>query len=220
MNDNYKKLVDSGVNEIQISVDGADKQTFEAIRRGSRFEKVVQNCKLINSYCRQRGVVLTKMWTVVQRRNQHQWEELVDLAHEGGFDNQVFELGLTDWGLEQWRERNDAVSVQDTLNRDRLFALVDRGDQLGVKVRFWSISEKYSVSTRDRLCPWPFERAVVTSDLRNVPCCIIGNPDAYELGKGKRFMEVWNGEEYAAFRQAHLEGRIPKICEACYDNNA
>jgi sulfatase maturation enzyme AslB (radical SAM superfamily) len=37
LHNNYKKLVDSGVNEIQISIDGADKQTFESIRRQSVF---------------------------------------------------------------------------------------------------------------------------------------------------------------------------------------
>ena len=36
--DNYRKLVDTGVNEIQISIDGADATTFESIRRGSRFD--------------------------------------------------------------------------------------------------------------------------------------------------------------------------------------
>jgi hypothetical protein len=65
----------------------------------------------------------------------------------------------------------------------------------------------------DKLCPWPFERAFVSSDSRTVPCCIIGNPDAYELGKGKSFLETWNSDEYVAFRQAHLDGNLPKICQ-------
>jgi len=40
LRDNYKKLVDTGVNEIQISIDGATKDVFEGIRVGSVFESV------------------------------------------------------------------------------------------------------------------------------------------------------------------------------------
>ena len=216
LKDNYKKLVDSNVNEIQISIDGADKETFEAIRRGSIFERVIENCKLINAYCRENGLARTKMWTVVQHPNEHQLEDLVNLAHEIGFTNQVFSLELTHWGSEDWSVRNAMVSMEDRLNPARLLSLIEQGKSLGVKVWFWNVTEKYSTLSKDKLCPWPFERAVVTSDQRTVPCCTIGNPDAYELGKGKRFTEVWNSEEYATFRQAHLDGNIPKVCQACY----
>lgn len=219
LKDNYKKLVDSDVNEIDISIDGANKETFEAIRRGSHFEKVIENCKLINAYCRQKGVGRTKMVTVVQRGNQHQVEDLIRLAHETGFASQVFTLELNSWGLEEWRVRNEMVNVEDSFSLERLLALVEEGERLGVKVWFWNVAEKYSTTSRDKLCPWPFERALVTSDLRTVPCCIISNPDAYELGKGRRFMEVWTGEEYAAFRQAHLDGNVPKLCQGCYYEN-
>ena len=51
LNNNYKKLIDSGVNEVQLSVDGTTKDTFEKIRRGSKFEQIKLNCKLINDYC-------------------------------------------------------------------------------------------------------------------------------------------------------------------------
>lgn len=216
LKDNYKKLVDSGVNEIQISIDGADEETFEKIRRGSRFEKVAENCKLINAYCRERGVALTKMWTVVQRDNLHQLEDLVRLAGELGFLNHVFSLELTDWGLQEWNVRNSAVNAETMLERERLLALVGLGESVGVKVRFWNVTEKYSTDSADRLCPWPFERSYVSSDLRTVPCCFLGNPDTFELGRGLSFTEAWQSDEYAVFRQAHLDGNIPPVCQGCY----
>ncbi len=216
LKDNFKKYIDSDANEIQISIDGADKETFEGIRRGGRFERVTDNCQKINAHSRERGVVRTKMWTVVQRANQHQLEDLVDLAHQLGFTNQVFSLDMTGWGTDDWAERNAAESVGDSMELDRLLALVDRGAALGVKVSFWVINEKYSTRATEKLCPWPFERAVVTSDLRTVPCCTIGDPDAYELGKGVRFTDLWQSDEYVSFRQAHLDGAIPKVCQTCY----
>ncbi len=218
LNDNYRKLIDSGVNEVQISIDGADKETFEKIRRGSVFERVAENCKTINAYCREKGISRTKMWTVVQAGNQHQLPEFVDFAQELGFETQVFSLNLSDWGISEWNERNDLVNVQDHMDVDRLLELVERGKERGVRVRFWNVNEKYSLGSPETLCPWPFERAYIASDQRVSPCCYLGNPDVYEIGDGiqEGFNPIWNGEAFEDFRQAHLDGRIPDVCRGCY----
>jgi pyrroloquinoline quinone biosynthesis protein E len=218
LNNNYKKLVDSGVNEIQISVDGADKETFEAIRRQSKFEQVVSNIKLINAYCDSKGVELTKMWTVVQKGNRHQLMQLVDLAHEMGFKSMGFSLNLVDFGTDRWRDINDSVTVEKSFTRREADALMARGRELGIKVRFWSVTQKYNTDSPAGMCPWPFERAYVASDLRIVPCCIIGNPDVSEVGSAKEgFSQAWYGETMRDFREAHLRGDIPKVCVSCYE---
>jgi pyrroloquinoline quinone biosynthesis protein E len=217
LNDNARKLVDADPNEIQISVDGATKEVFEGIRRGAVFGRVVENCKLINGYCRERGVVRTKMWTVVQQANAHQLEALLDLAHETGFRHLTFSLELNDWGLDAWSRRNGAINVEDHLDPDALLGLIERGERLGIAVRFWNTTDKYSTASPATLCPWPFERAFVSSDLRVVPCCMIANPEVCQIGDPLgSFSDVWHGEAFAAFRQAHLDGRPPRVCRGCY----
>lgn len=57
LNDNYKKMIDAGIGEIQISIDGATKETFENIRIGSDFDLVVNNCIMMNSYAEAKGVI-------------------------------------------------------------------------------------------------------------------------------------------------------------------
>jgi MoaA/NifB/PqqE/SkfB family radical SAM enzyme len=218
LNNNYKKLVDSGVNEIQISIDGADKATFESIRRQSVFEQVVKNCKLINAYCDSKGVELTKMWTVVQKGNRHQLSRLVDLAYEMGFRSMGFSLNLVDFGTERWREINDGVTVEGSFSRSEADELMAKGAQLSIKVRFWSVTQKYTIDDPAKMCPWPFERAYISSDLRVVPCCIIGNPDVSEIGSAREnFSGVWYGTTMQDFRAAHLKGNIPPVCRSCYD---
>lgn len=220
LHDNHRKLIDSGVNEVQISIDGADEAVFTAIRRGAQFEQVLSNCKLINGYCKEKGVKRTKMWTVVQKANAHQTEALVDLAAELGFESMVFALNLSDWGLEEWNARNAAVSMENALDPDDLLPLVELGERQGVTVRFWNVNEKYELGAPDTLCPWPFERAYVSSDLRVVPCCYVGNPDVFELaGDAGDFTAAWHDAAYADFRKAHLEGKLPNICKGCYRNS-
>jgi hypothetical protein len=33
------------------------------------------------------------------------------------------------------------------------------------------------------------------------------------------FSEVWKGDAFAEFRQAHLDGRPPQICRTCYEQD-
>lgn len=220
LKNNYRKLIDSGVNEVQISIDGADKATFEAIRRQSDFERVVSNCKLINSYCAELGIERTKMWTVVQKANRHQLMDLVDLAYATGFRTMAFSLNMNDWGIERWQRINDAVSLEGRFTRADAERLMARGRELGVKVCFWNVTNKYSTQTVEQLCPWPFERAYVSSDLRVVPCCIIANPDVSQIGViGPDFTSIWKSDAMTRFREAHLQGDIPKECSFCYKDS-
>lgn len=221
LKDNLRQLVDADPNEIQVSIDGATRRTYEAIRVGGRFDQVAANCKALNAYCRDKGVRRTKMWTVVQQANRHELPALVDLAAGLGFASLVFSLALSDWGLDHMNARNAAASVLDALSPEALMALVERGRPQGVEVGFWVVSEKYRMGDPATLCPWGFERAYIGSDSRVSPCCYVGNPDVYEIGDGigpeRSFAELWFGPEFIAFRRAHLEGRLPEICRNCYE---
>jgi MoaA/NifB/PqqE/SkfB family radical SAM enzyme len=213
LRDNALKLVDSGVNEIDISIDGADAATFEGIRIQSDFGRVTANCRLLNEYAVSVGKPSAKMWTLVQRGNVGNIHRHVALAADLGFRHLVFSTQLHGWGHADLAQRNAGEQV--ALDPELLEDLVEAGRELGVRVAFWDVATKFEAKPGKR-CPWPFERAVVTSDLRTVPCCMIGDPDAYEIGKGQTFMQAWTGEEYRAFRKAHLDGAIPEVCKGCY----
>ena len=217
LNDNAAKLVAADPNEVQVSIDGADTSIFKRIRRGAMFDAVTRNCADLNARFEAAGKTRTKMWTVVQQANLHQLEDLVQLAARLGFRHQAFSLELTDWGLDHWRLANAEVSAERDLDPERLAALIELGRSLGMTVAFWNITEKYVAGDPSTLCPWPFERAFLSSDHRVVPCCTIGNPDVLEIGApGKSTREIWTGPDYAAFRRAHLNGRVPEPCRACY----
>lgn len=217
--DNYKKLIDSGINEVQISIDGATKESFEGIRHGSRFELVTANCKLLNDYCQQQGLLRTRMWTLLQQGNVSEFLDFVPMASQLGFKRLTFALSLSEWGSDHWAKANQGVTVEDTVTPELAEEAIDIGRDLGVEVTFWDIASKYDTRSAETICQWPFERAYVSSDMRVVPCCMIANPEAADLGDATEFLQVWNGDSYKEFRQAHLEGRIPKVCRSCYKSN-
>ncbi len=221
LRDNYRKFIDSGVNELQVSIDGADKDVFESIRGGSNFEKVVENCRLLNGYGKEIGRQRTKMWTMVQQRNHHQLFELVELAEYMGFTSQVFSLDFTNWGQDHWRDRNESTNLVSKIDLETGWRLVEDGKRRGIKVAFWNVAAKYDTAKPEQLCPWPFERAYVSSDRRVVPCCMIANPDVLEIGAMENgFTDVWHGQAFGDFRRAHQEGKIPAACRNCYKADA
>ncbi len=228
LNENSKKILESGVNEIQISIDGADKQTFESIRVGSKFDRVVENVTNLNLLAKTMGRDVTKMWTVVQDKNIQQLESLVHLAHQMKFTSMVFSLDISDWGNENWTEKNKAKSVDNMFDIEYANHLYSLGTKYGIDVAFWNINQKYDVSDPSSICEWPFERSYISSDSRVVPCCMVADPDTFELAadqsietKRWSFLEVWNSKQYQNFRKSHLSGdfeQLPKICQGCYKN--
>jgi len=219
LNDNARKLLDSGINEVQISIDGADKETFEAIRVGGKFQRVVENVTQLNSLAENLNLNVTKMWTVVQDQNINQLRNLVGLAESMKFRSMVFSLDITDWGSSHWTPIIKQKTVTQAFNlayAEELYAL---GVEKGIKVAFWNINQKYDIHEKETLCPWPFERSYIASDNRVVPCCMVADPDTFEIKADGTFVDTWKSKSYKQFREAHLSRNLellPKICGGCY----
>ena len=213
--DNYRRLVDSGIGEVQISLDGATKDIYESIRRRANFDLVTRNIALLNNYADRRQRSIARMWVTVQRRNRHQILELADLAVQLGFRRLTYSMNLGGWGQNSWEKTNrDATADALTeAEQDRLAEIKLRD---GLDITIWGVSKKYSTQSPNALCPAPFLRSYVSSDMRLVPCGGIGNPQVCDLGPAAALPEQWNSKKYQGFRKAHLTGNIPKYCQACY----
>ncbi len=141
------------------------------------------------------------------------------MCAELGFERLTLSLDLNDWGQDKWRAVNDQVDMHKKFDLAIAPQLIALGKELNVEVTFWFLDEKYETNDLTKLCPWPFERAYISSDLRIVPCCMVATPDVYELGDARHLLSEWNGEQMKEFRKAHLSGNIPNICKSCYKNN-
>lgn len=71
----------------RISIDGADKETFERIRHGGKWESLLASIANFNEErARQGGWVRLELHMVVMRSNYHQLEAMVEFAREHRFD--------------------------------------------------------------------------------------------------------------------------------------
>ncbi|RLG57815.1 MAG: hypothetical protein DRN83_00780 [Hadesarchaea archaeon] len=76
-----EELIKSGLDRIIFSVDGATKKTYEYIRTGSNFERVVENIKqfveIRNSMGQKKPVVRVQM--VKMEENKHEVEQFIEM---------------------------------------------------------------------------------------------------------------------------------------------
>src|SRR6266446_2571460 len=73
-------VIESGVTQVQISIDGATKDTYEYVRRGARFDRLIHNIEYITERKRKLGTHLPQLQfnLVLMRRNLHELDQFVD----------------------------------------------------------------------------------------------------------------------------------------------
>ena len=218
LKDNHKKLIDSDICEVQISIDGTQPDTYENIRLGGKFAMVSRNAERLNRYARDVGRLRTRMWSVVQKENVGEIEEFPKFAADLGFGRLTLSLNLTDWGQGHWQEKNDKIDAHSEFSAEVGERMIEDGRRRGVEVTFWAVDDRYETTSREKLCPWPFSRLYIASDMRVVPCCVIANPEIYDLGDAHDLTSVWNSDAMVEFRRTHLAGEIPDACKSCYKN--
>ena len=208
----YKEKV-----SIIISVDSADKQGFESIRRGSDFERIMCNARnAAAKYCNFPIQYAPEFYISIQKENQNQILDIVKLAHSLG----IHRIGC---GLvtspEKYAPEQDEKLCRE-LEQAYLY-IKQNGmfiDVLPTKVGNYVLSgEKYCdasdfiVST---VCNAPFVSATIEYSGDVYLCCNIGE----RVGNvsERSFLELWRSQRYNILRSVVNEwGRMPKLCEKC-----
>jgi MoaA/NifB/PqqE/SkfB family radical SAM enzyme len=78
---------------LNISIDGATKTTYELLRRGGQFEKLLENLEFIKDYHQQFEI---KIHMVVQKSNWQEMGDMLDLADRFNVHQVIFNR-ITNW---------------------------------------------------------------------------------------------------------------------------
>lgn len=95
------------VKIVKVSLDGATKETHEALRRGSKWETMSKNLPFIGSLIPKGDIKAYELVFVVQKENFREMGAFVDLAKSVGATSVWFER-ITNWGTfstEQYEEK-------------------------------------------------------------------------------------------------------------------
>ena len=194
-----RATVESGLDRLIISIDGTTQETYEQYRIGGKLEKVIKGTRNVIAWkkkLRSRTPHVIFQYLVV-KPNEHQLEEVKQLANELGVDEVAFKTA------QIYDYENGSELIPSTERYSRYKQMSDGK---------WKIKNKLV-----NHCWKMWHSCVITWDGKIVPCCF--DKDAhYQLGTMEKsdFRSVWRGVAYQRFRQALIRSRSEiEMCKNC-----
>lgn len=200
---------DQSLQELCISFDGATKETLERIRRGARFETIVENIDRLASLKRSKKQLFPRLWFrfAIMRSNAHELPAAVELAAK---------LGLYKIEVKYLNVANDLDFDESLYNHPKLAAEVfaeagAKADELGLKLVTPALPGQGRIPA-PCLRPWQFCQIDTDGSLRICYYCWKQRLGFFKDG----FKAVWNGEHYRRIR-ATIDADAPyyPYCAYC-----
>ena len=212
---NIKKLENSNLSRITVSIDGATSEIFEKIRIKSDFKTVISNCKnLVNAYSKKIIRPEISAWCVVQKDNVNEFKDIYNLCKEIGFDKLTYQFHLSGWGKSEWDNINKNKKVEIESLKKQIEEVKTKGASEGLEVNIF----EENLLSFTKQCVWPWESSYISKTGDVVPCCIIGDEKVVSFGNINKssFKEIWNSDNYKNFRTDIKSNKIPSYCQNCY----
>ncbi len=227
-----RALVDLGWDRVQVSLDGPDPETNDALRPPSgTYERVQEGVGRLRRLRNRAGAALPEIGlaTVVSADNWRTLPEMVDRAAELGATEITFQ-SLKDMSSAYPQMRLDAAALEalpEVVSR-----AVDRAGRRGLATNAADLLQPALLEDAgldaalrgdvdhvdDPLfrahCFLPWTTAVVHFDGRVSPCW---EWRGAELGnvRDASLEEIWHGPVFRRWREDFLAGRMPDHCRGC-----
>ncbi len=222
---NNEKIINSGLDYILISVDGALPETFERIRVGCKFERVMQNVTELLTLREDRKKPVIGFLFVCTSQNLAELPAVVQLAGDMGVDLVQAQEALS----------FDDITIQTRLQKKEFHlkakerkSIVDKASALArnSKISFYWAGGRRSFSPSRWLdwfnhdvkrCTKPFNSCYITADGYVTACCVNPDPRRHSFGNVLRtdFTEIWKSKVYMTMRSEFLRGKVPDYCLTC-----
>jgi radical SAM protein with 4Fe4S-binding SPASM domain len=226
-----RPLIESGLDELRVSVDSAEPETYEAIRGVDGLERIFTNLSGFAGTKRslQSETPAVSLWITGMKQNVRELPDLVQRAAG---------MGITEVYLQRlvFSGKGSAVEEQALFRRadsDDLAAVTEAqtlAKTLGVRLRgSGEASAAASLTEAEadvpyQACRRPWSLMYVTANGNVLPCCIAPFTempyDDMVLGNvfEEKLEDVWNGPRYQDWRRRMLGDRPPPACAGCGSN--
>lgn len=114
------EIVDIGVNEVIISLDGAQAKTFENIRRGANYDKVTENIRLFKEVKerKNKNLPLIRLNYVLMKSNVNEIQEFFQIISQYNIDAVNFrEIMYFDTDDKNFYSEEQIVDQEDIYNK-------------------------------------------------------------------------------------------------------
>lgn len=194
-----QNLIESGLDMLIVSLDGADEKTYSLYRVGGDFQKVLRGMHLLREIRNklQSKVPVMALQFLVMKHNEHQVAAIRQLADTLG----IRKLLLKSVQVEDYQAAQTYLPHNEAHRR-----YIFEGEKLKLKANLNATCHRLWTST------------VLLSDGSIVPCCF-DKDGQYRFGsipKDLPFKKIWHVPEYNQFRNKNLHQRGSiEICNNC-----
>ncbi len=202
---------------IVISVDSADKNTFESMRRGSDFERIMKNSEKAASKYKDYPIQYSPSFYIsIQKENQDSILKIVKLANSLGIRN--IGCGIVTAPSKYKPEQNEKLCFEleqsyNYIRENKMFLSVfptKVGDYVFSGEKYRKVSD-FIVNT---VCNAPLVSATVAYSGDVYLCCNVGERVG-NVSDGS-FLDLWQSQRYNILRQAVNEkDNMPAKCKEC-----
>jgi radical SAM protein with 4Fe4S-binding SPASM domain len=225
-------IIDTGLDELRISLDAASPQGYKRIRNSNKFNQIVQNLRTFLTLQKDHQAVTPRLsvWFLGTKDNIAEMPELLRLAADIG----IGALHLQRLVYFQDHEGYGVARCEQTLqdSDDTALELIHRSRDLaarlgiqfnasGLSNPFESVQASSAVKMPWRKCYRPQTLMYITANGNVLPCCIspFSTIDYSSILLGNAFesslAEIWSGPKYKIFRNQLQTETPPKCCRGC-----
>jgi MoaA/NifB/PqqE/SkfB family radical SAM enzyme len=229
---NGRALIAAGLDELRVSLDASNRESFKAVRGRDYFTRIVRNVRAFRDLQEREGHTKPQVsaWLTGLRETVKELPAFVKLAAEIGvrevylqrlvfFDQSTIGKAQPDQALFERLTREEAGYLKQAEGLARA---------LGITFSASGAASEPSLSLKRigdgspwSLCRRPWSLMYFTANGRTLPCCIAPfsqhGYENYTLGDATQqtLRDIWNGIAYREFRKALLSDKPSAACANC-----
>lgn len=203
-----QRLINSGVDDLQISFDGSTPGTSSKVRDYNEkvFNKIIENTKCLMKMKPQSMNVFMNM--VLQRENFMEASKIIELAHTIGVTKVMF-------NVKNFASRADKYQDYELYKSKEFLSEINNAKRVSGEL---GINLDLSMITLPRKCGYLWDSAYVTWDGYLATCCTIPFPRLVNFGNllERNYVELRNSKLFMEFRQKLINNNKPEFCKNCH----
>ena len=236
--ENASRLIESGLDNLAVSVDGLRAETYEPIRRGALYDSVSRNIEnTVFLAGRKSSSLEISLAFTIQKSNLPDLGLIIPWMKDHGI--RVLHLKHLNVISNQFEWESSLVSIAHTPDSDRelleetesaVREIREKAPGEGILVNFYSQLPMDGVLEPRNCLANPRNAVYFSYDGMISPCCHLGHkvsrffqgtqqPAAvYTTGDIRRqnLRKTWNSPGYQSFLHRFATGVGPRQCETCY----
>jgi MoaA/NifB/PqqE/SkfB family radical SAM enzyme len=229
---NGRALIDADLDELRVSFDAANAESYRVIRGKNYFNRILKNVRGFRELQEREGKLKPRVsaWLTGMRETVEQLPDFVRVAAATGV-KEVYLQRLVFFGEDAIGMARPDQALYEQTSREEA-AYLDRAADIAASLGITfsasgGASEPgMSLKRNDGGSPWsmcrrPWTVMYITANGRALPCCIAPfsqrGYENYTLGDATQqtLREIWTGEAYRDFRRSLLSDKPAAACANC-----